>query len=119
MQTLEYKTKKVVGKRSRSSDRLPAPFFEKNKSVGSISIKKVSSLLLFAYCLPVLFTYRLIKEKESIYSPLVQFLLLIFLEINVLFMDFALWNYYESKKIFLLWLIEASLVFLLLYYLIF
>jgi len=100
MQTLEYKTKKVAGKRSRSSDQLAAPFFEKNKSVGSISIKRVSPLLLFAYCLPVLFTYRLIKEKESIYSPLVQFLLLIFLEINVLFMDFACGIIMKVKRYF-------------------
>ena len=67
-------------------------------------IKRLSPFLITAFYLPFLFLYSLIKNDEDKWLLL---LLLVFTEVNILFMDFALWNYYEGKKKLAIWLIET------------
>lgn len=59
-------------------------------------VKRLSPFLLVALSLPLLLIYSLVKENAGV----LEFSLFIFLEINILFIDFALWNYYEGKKYF-------------------
>jgi len=60
-----------------------------------------------------LIVYWFIAEEESIYNNGLLCFSFVSAEVNLLFIDFALWNYYEGKKIFRIWLIELFFVFAL------
>jgi hypothetical protein len=60
-------------------------------------IKRMSPLLSTAVLLPVAFISLFIVRETS--NKLLSCFLFICMEINILFTDFALWNYYEGKKI--------------------
>jgi hypothetical protein len=102
------------------------PFILKRRyeSVKDLSTKKLlkrkgferfSPFLLLAIFLPMLFLYSLIAEKINGGNFWFQFSLLVFLEINILFIDFALWNYYGYKKFIGIWLAESLTTFIILY----
>ncbi|HXL56959.1 MAG TPA: hypothetical protein VN958_11915 [Chitinophagaceae bacterium] len=76
--------------------------------------KRLSPFLLTSFFLPVAFGYLFITESTN--GRLLLCFSFICLEINILYIDFALWNYYERKKILVIWLIETSLVFLAIYF---
>ena len=71
-------------------------------------VKRVSPFLIIAFCLPVLFACLLIK---NMYSSWFFFFLFVFVQINILTIDFAIWNYYKGNKIWRTWLIEMSIIF--------
>jgi len=75
-------------------------------------VKRVSPFLIIAFCLPVLFACLLIK---NMYSSWFFFFLFVFVQINILTIDFAIWNYHRVNKIWRMWLIEMSIVFFALY----
>ena len=77
-------------------------------------IRRTSPFLLAALCLPVAFICLLIMSDTSNKLPLC--FLFIYFEINILFIDFALWNYYEGKKKLRIWLIEMSLISVAVYF---
>jgi hypothetical protein len=77
--------------------------------------KRLSPFLLLAYFFPMLFTYSLIKGKINGEDFWFQSFLFFFLEINVLFIDFAIWNYYKYKKTMGIWLVESFLALAILY----
>ena len=70
-------------------------------------VKRLSPFLVSAVCLPFLFTYSLIRNDNDKWF---LFFLLVFTEVNILFMDFALWNYYEGRKKLTMWLIELFVI---------
>ena len=126
----QHKIKKESGKnKSVSPDqRYDAPdlheLMQKQKRLirqkkmhkGLSIIKRTSPFLLVALFLPISFVYFFVTE--SITNRLLLCFLFTCTEINILFIDFALWNYYEGKKILRIWLIEMFLVFLAGYFLI-
>src|SRR5215831_1768796 len=69
-------------------------------------IKRFSPFLILSLILPGLFIYSFIDQDGN---HLLQFCFLIFLEVNVLFTDFALWNYFSGKKK-PVWLMELGVI---------
>jgi hypothetical protein len=76
-------------------------------------LKRASPFLITASFLPVLCIYWFLTQVTNAWILLLSF---VFLQVNILFIDFALWNYYGRKKFFYTWIIEACLVFPLLYW---
>ncbi|HEY6975312.1 MAG TPA: hypothetical protein VH396_03420 [Chitinophagaceae bacterium] len=81
-------------------------------------LKRVSPFLLLEFFLLVLFPYMIITGTGFTQNKWLLLFLFIFIEINVLFTDFALWNYFNGKKIIRIWLIEVPLTFLIIHFLI-
>jgi len=79
-------------------------------------IKRLSPFLLTVLFLPALFTYLFFEGKWVADNVWVLCFSFVFVEINFLFIDFALWKYYKGKKIFRIWLLEAPLVFVAVYF---
>jgi hypothetical protein len=79
-------------------------------------IKRLSPFLLSVLLLPAFFVYLFFEEKGIGNNVWVLVSLFVFTEINFLYIDFALWNYFKGKKIFRIWLIEAPLVFFSVYF---
>ena len=80
---------------------------EKKSWIKKNLAKRLSPFLLVAVCLPALFTYIICNNKDDKWFLL---FLLVFIEINILLMDFALWNYYEGRKKARIWIIETALI---------
>ncbi len=79
-------------------------------------IKRLSPFLISLLLLPAFFVYLFFEEKGIGNNVWVLVSLFVFTEINFLYIDFALWNYFKGKKIFRIWLIEALLVFVTVYF---
>ena len=79
-------------------------------------IKRLTPFLLFEFILPVIFIYLISTGKEV--NVLLQLVFLLFLEINVMVFDFAFWNYFEGKRLTRIWLLEAPLVFLIIFFIV-
>ena len=80
--------------------------------------KRISPFLLLELFLAGLFPYMMVTRRSSIHNEWLLLFLFIFIEVNVLFIDFAIWNYFKGKKIFRIWLIEVPLTFLIIHFLI-
>jgi hypothetical protein len=80
-------------------------------------LKRISPFLLLEFFLAVLFPYMMITGRGSIRNEWLLLFLFIFIEVNVLFTDFALWNFFKGKKILRIWLIEVPLTFLVIHFL--
>jgi hypothetical protein len=77
--------------------------------------KRLSPLLLLAPVLFLVFLLSVIsKEKEGL-----ETLLLPVTVVNVLFVDFAVWNYFEGKKKLIIWISESILAVLIVYLLLY
>jgi hypothetical protein len=90
---------------------------EKKISMKSRVLKRMSPFLLLVVFLLVLFPYLLITGKGAVTNFWILIFLFPFTIINVLFFDFALWNYFEGKKKLLIWIIEFTLSFFIVYFL--
>lgn len=95
-------------------ETLPA---KKKSSVQLRHLKRVSPFLMLEIFLLTLFPYMMITGEGSIHNKWLLLFLFVFIEVNVLFTDFALWNYFSGKKIIRIWLIEVPLTFLILHFL--
>jgi|SRR5215831_6665194 len=92
---------------------------EKNRTKRRLHfLKRVSPFLLLGFFLVGLFPYMFLTGVGTIHNTFLLLGAFIFLEINILYGDFALWNYFEGKKIIRIWLIEIPLAFLVIYLLI-
>ena len=89
-----------------------APAMEKRKNY---LFKRLSPFLLLAAFLILLFPYMFITDVVSIESIWLKIILFPVLFINVLFADFAIWNFFEGKKRFQIWVIELTLSVFILY----
>src|SRR5438045_2253421 len=76
------------------------------KKLGLRFLKRVSPFLLLEFFLLGLFPYMMITGQGLIHNNWLLLSLFVFVEINVMFTDFALWNYFSGKKIIRIWLIE-------------
>jgi hypothetical protein len=90
----------------------------KNKKKKSLSLKRISPFFILGFFLVGLFPYMFLTGSGTIHNPFLLLFAFLFFEINVLYADFALWNYFEGKKIFRIWLIEVPLALLIVYFLI-
>ncbi|HXL56853.1 MAG TPA: hypothetical protein VN958_11380 [Chitinophagaceae bacterium] len=81
-------------------------------------LKRISPFLLLELFLAGLFPYMMITRRGPIHNEWLLLFLFIFIEANILFIDFAIWNYFKGKKIFRIWLIEVFLTFLIIHFLI-
>jgi hypothetical protein len=88
------------------------------KKSGLRFLKRVSPFLLLEFFLLALFPYIMITGEGAIHNKWLLLFLFVFIEINVMFTDFALWNYFSGKKIIRIWLIEVPLTFLIIHFLI-
>lgn len=88
----------------------------KNRYTQFQFIKRLSPFLLSVLLLPAFFAYLFFEEKGIGNNVWVLFSSFVFMEINFLYIDFALWNCFKGKKIFCIWLIEAPLVFFSVYF---
>ena len=79
------------------------------------AVKRTSPFLITAVCIPALFVYAMISGVENLPNKWFLFFVMTFVEVNILMIDFALWNYYEGKKKLRIWLIEVSILFFALY----
>jgi len=71
-------------------------------------VRRISPFLIIAFCLPVVFACLLIK---NVYSGWLLFFLFVFVQVNILTIDFAIWNYHNGNKIWRIWLIEMTIAF--------
>jgi hypothetical protein len=98
---------------------IPETLPTKKKSGGRLLfLKRVSPFLMLEFFLLVLFPYMIITGEGLIHNKWLLLFLFVFIEVNVLFTDFVLWNYFKGKKIIRIWLIELPLTFLIIHFLI-
>jgi hypothetical protein len=91
-----------------SDDRsLLFPQFLSDKKLFKSRLKRISPFLLLSIMLPGLFIYSFIGQNGNY---LLQFCFLIFLEVNILFTDFALWNYFKGKRKTNIWMLELTAI---------
>ena len=102
----------------RSSVNTRLPLMKKYLTMKSRFLKRLSPFLLLVPFLLALFPYLLITGTSAIQSTWLLLFLFPFTIINVLFIDFSLWNFFEGKKRFFIWLIELTLSFVIVYFLI-
>jgi len=100
------------------SSLVPILLPEKEKIKKSSFITRITPFLILEIFLMALFPYMFLTGKVIMQSVLVTAFLFPFIITNILFLDFALCNYFGSKKIFRIWLIELVLSFVLTYLLI-
>lgn len=81
-------------------------------------VRRISPfVLLFAFLL-VAAPYTMITHKQPIQNEWLAAFVFLFTMVNVLFADFALWNYFRGKRIFRIWVIEMALSVLIIHFLI-
>ena len=91
---------------------------KKNKRTGfkSALIKRLSPFILITPVIIIFFCYDLITGKGIIHNNLLILILFPFTITNVLFTDFALWNYFRAKRKFVIWAIELLLILIASYF---
>ena len=94
------------------------PSSTKDKKKKGFSLKRISPFLILGFFLVGLLPYMFLTGNGTIHNTFLLLFVFLFLEINVLYADFALWNFFEGKKIFRIWLIEVPLALLIVYFLI-
>jgi hypothetical protein len=80
-------------------------------------LKRVSPFLLLAVLLTLWFPYVLITGDGMIENRWVLFAVFVITLVNILFIDHALWKYFERKKAFTIWIIEIIFSLLIMYFL--
>src|SRR6478609_426452 len=78
-------------------------------------IKRVTPFLLLNLLLTFWFLYALVAGTETAIAT--KFILYPFLLINLVFADFAVWNYLAGKKIWLIWMLECIISTMIIYWL--
>ena len=117
MQTIHPNTiKKISVEKRHLTETKRSPVVSPGKKlIKRKRFKRLSPFLLFSYFLPLLFMYLLFTGKINGSNFWSQLSILVFTEINVLFADFAIWNYYRYKKVFGIWVIESLIAGVLAY----
>ena len=85
------------------------PLLGKESRKKSSFIKRITPFLILEIFFMALFPYMFVTGKVIMQSVLLTAFLFPFTIINLLFLDFALCNYFEGKKIFRIWVIESIL----------
>ena len=80
-----------------------------------LMIKRVTPFLLLSLLLTFWFLYALVAGPEKAIAT--KLILYPFLLINLVFADFAVWNYLAGKKIWLIWMLECIISTMIIYWL--
>ena len=78
-------------------------------------LKRITPFLLFSLFLTFWMVYAVVAGAETTIAT--KLLLYPFLLINIVFADFALWNYLAARKMWLIWAFECFISALLVYWL--
>jgi len=79
----------------------------------SLLLKRLSPFLIASLLLPALFTYWFIMEEGLFHKFFLGFKFL-FAEVYLVYIDQALWKYYEGKRV-RIWLIELACILLVVF----
>lgn len=71
-------------------------------------VKRFSPFLILFCVLLILFPYMMITEVGSVKNFWILLFLFPFTEVNLFYLDFALWRYFSAKKVVPIWLIELG-----------
>lgn len=69
-------------------------------------VKRFSPFLILFCALLILFPYMMITGAGSVKNFWVLLFLFPFTEVNLFYLDFALWRYFSKKKVLPIWIIE-------------
>ena len=78
-------------------------------------IKRVSPFLLLAIGLPFVIVWFLISTDHTPINKFFVASLFVVAEVNLLFIDFALWNYFEGRQKWRIWLLETCVIIALIF----
>ena len=78
-------------------------------------LKRITPFLLMSLFLTFLLIYSVVAGTETTIAT--KLLLYPFLLINIVFADFALWNYFAARKIWVIWALECFTSAMLVYWL--
>src|SRR5689334_2325117 len=84
-----------------------------NQIISKHLYKRLSPFLMLVPVLLLLFLMLIIINKENEWTTI---LLLPVIIINLLFLDFAFWNYFEGKQKGRIWMIETCIVIPVVFY---
>lgn len=90
-------------------------FLLKKKTIRTLR-NTVTPLLVFTFVLPFFFTDIFAKDNKT--SPVLEIALLLFLQINSVFINFAIRNYYGGKKVLRTWFIQLIIISIAVYFLV-
>lgn len=110
----QHTTKQIPKKQKRRSPYTnPKPFSDSSLAKEyrrSLFLKRISPFLLSAGVFPIFTIYALIAGIHILGNTWLQLFVFTGIEVYLLFFDFVLWNYFEGKKILLIWSIELSVL---------
>jgi hypothetical protein len=99
----------------------PKPFSDssvvKKSSSNNKFLKRLSPFLVTAILFPFIIFYTTITGIHFYGNMLWQIFIFIFFELNIILFDFALWNYFEGKKVVRIWIFELTFESVLIYFL--
>ena len=78
-------------------------------------VTRISPIIILSTVFLFLFPYMMVTGTGNIEGTLAKAVLFPFVITNLLVADFALWNYFEGKKIATIWLIELIVSFISIY----
>lgn len=81
-------------------------------------IRRLTPFLILSVVLLFLFAWTYISGYESVQGIWQKILLFCFLQANMLYADFALWNYFKGRQLFRIWFIEGAVSQFIIYLLI-
>lgn len=81
-------------------------------------IRRLTPFLILSAVLLFLFAWTCISGQESVEGIWLKILLFFFLQANMLYADFALWNYFKGRRLFRIWFIEGAVSQFIIYLLI-
>jgi len=115
-----YTTKKTKEKQKKNLlHSNPKPFSDsslpKEHARSYNFIKRLSPFLVSAILFPPFALYSLIEGIHLYQSMILQLFIFSFIEVYFLFLDFVLWNYFQGRKVFRIWVIELTCESALLY----
>lgn len=78
-------------------------------------VKRLSPFLITVILLPFIAVYAVMENVHFFEHMWLQLIVFGFIEFNLLLLDYALWNYFNGKKVAGIWVIELMFESLLFY----
>ena len=75
-----------------------------------LDVKRTSPFLVLSIISPLLLLVVLVAEEKSLSDKFLMVGLYVVAEVNLLFIDFALWNYFEGRRKLIIWIVEGLLL---------
>jgi len=124
----QYSRSSLFGTTARQASDIPLSQYEKERydawlrlvhrkynAAKLVLLRLISPIVVSAIFLLFYFPYQLAEGKIESSELLPKTILFLFMLPNCMLADFAIWNYFEGKKIALIWAIECVIAFAMLY----